>query len=279
MFGAGLLAGCRTAPGGAGGVVTGGTVEAATDALLRDAGTCRPSVQLAQGPYWFDVDRLRSDLRETRRGTTLRLALRVVDGAGCGRAPVRDAVVEIWHCDAAGRYSGFDGPDRTAPANPPLGWPNTRGAERPAADPTGDPMGYDTRTSDGSYSVGDAEAQPADDGTYLRGAQPTGADGVARFTTIYPGWYVGRAPHVHVKVYLRRRTVLCTQLFFDDATNDEAHRTPPYRPGAPRNRSDLFFQDSLLLAVRRFGDAYLGAITLGVDLLDVPPGAPGTLGG
>ncbi len=260
-------------------MVTGGTVEAATEALLRDAGTCRPSPQLAQGPYWFDVDRLRGDLRENRRGTTLRLALRVVDGAGCGRAPVRDATVEVWHCDASGRYSGFEGPERTAPANPPPGWPNTRGAERPAADPTGDPMGYDTRTSDGSYSSGDAETQPSDDATYLRGAQVTGADGIVRFTTIYPGWYTGRAPHVHAKVYLRRGTALSTQLFFDDATSAEVYRTPPYRPGAPRTRTDPFFRDSLLLSVRPLGDAYLAATNLGVDLLDVPPGAPGTLGG
>ncbi|MFG1924252.1 protocatechuate dioxygenase [Cryptosporangium sp. NPDC048952] len=274
-----LLAACRTAPGGAGGEITGETVHAATLALLQGAATCRPSRQLAQGPYWFDVDRLRSDIRETRRGTTLQLAIRVVDGAGCGRAPLPDVVVEIWHCDATGRYSGFEGPDRTAPADPPPGWPNTRGVELPAADPTGDPMGYDVRTSNGSYSRGDAEAQPGDDGTYLRGAQVTGANGIARFTTIYPGWYVGRAPHVHVKVYARRTTVLSTQLFLDDTVNDQVYRAAPYRARPPRNRADAFYDPSLRLTVRRYGDAYLGAVNLGVDLLGVPPGAVGTLGG
>src|SRR4051794_12138586 len=36
---------------------------------------------------------------------------------------------------------------------------------------------------------------------YLRGHQKTNANGVARFDTIYPGWYSGRAPHVHLKVH------------------------------------------------------------------------------
>lgn len=272
-----LVAAC-SAPGrgGGGGLPTAeGTVETAALALLRETPVCRPSRQLAQGPYWFDVDRLRSDVRETRRGTTLQLAIRIVDGAGCGQRPVPDAAVEIWHCDAAGRYSGFEAPDRAVPADAPPGWPNTRGVELPAADPTGDPMGYDVRTSDGTYSRGDAEAQPGDDGTYLRGAQVTGANGVVRFTTIYPGWYAGRAPHVHVKAYLRRTTVLSTQLFLDDAVSDVVYRTAPYRPLPLRTPEDGFFDPSLRLALRPFGGAYLGAANLGVDLLDVPPGAAG----
>jgi protocatechuate 3,4-dioxygenase beta subunit len=38
------------------------------------------------------------------------------------------------------------------------------------------------------------------DQTFLRGVQPTNAKGVATFQTIYPGWYMGRAVHIHVKV-------------------------------------------------------------------------------
>ncbi|SHM56510.1 hypothetical protein [Cryptosporangium aurantiacum] len=257
----------------------GGPVDAATLALLRTARTCRPSRQLTQGPYWFDVDRLRSDIRENRPGTTLQLALRVVDGAGCQSRPVPDAVVEVWHCDATGRYSGFDVPARPAPPNPPPGWPNRLGAELPAGDPTADPMGYATRTSDGSYSSGDAEAQPGDETTYLRGAQVADRAGVVRFTTIYPGWYVGRAPHLHTKVYLDRRTVLSTQLFLDDAVSDRVYAAPPYRRRDARNvrnATDALFDASGLLTLRRFGDAYLGAVNLGVDLLDVPPGASGS---
>ncbi|GAA3385350.1 dioxygenase family protein [Cryptosporangium minutisporangium] len=273
-------------------------VEAATLALLGAARTCRPSRQLAQGPYWFDVDRLRSDIRESRQGTTLQLALRVVDGAGCGARPVPGAVVEVWNCDATGRYSGFEGagrsvegqtrpgrpapPTRPAPPGPPLGWPNPLGVELPAGDPTADPMGYANRTSDGSYSRGDAEAQPGDESTYLRGAQIADRSGVVRFTTIYPGWYVGRAPHLHAKVYRDRRTVLSTQLFLDDAVSDRVYAAAPYRPRdarSTRNASDALFEQSTLLTLARYGDAYLGAINLAVDLLDVPPGAAGPASG
>ncbi|WP_205752760.1 hypothetical protein [Cryptosporangium phraense] len=251
------------------------SIDAAALALLGESRVCRPTVQAAQGPYWFDVDRLRTDLRENRPGTPLRLVFRVVDGAGCTDRPVPDAVVEVWHCDAAGRYSGFETPGGVAVPAPPPGWPNDLGPEPPAADPTGDPMGYATRTSDGSYSRGDAEAQPTDDGTFLRGAQIADAQGVVRFATIYPGWYVGRAPHVHVKVHLDRRTVLATQVFLDDAASARIYASAPYRPGALRNADDEQFDASAQLTVRTFGDAQIAAITLGVDLLRVPAAAGG----
>src|SRR6478672_11004821 len=38
--------------------------------------------------------------------------------------------------------------------------------------------------------------------TFMRGIQRTGANGVATFTTVYPGWYQGRAVHIHVKVHV-----------------------------------------------------------------------------
>ena len=83
-------------------------------------------------------------------------------------------------------------------------------------------------TSNGSYSVGDQEAQPQDDGTYLRGAQPTDRDGIARFTTIYPGWYQGRTVHIHVKAHIDKKTVLTTQLFFDEKVNAAVFTSSPY---------------------------------------------------
>lgn len=56
--------------------------------------------------------------------------------------------------------------------------------------------------------------------TFLRGTQDTGEDGVARFRTIFPGWYRGRTTHVHYKVFLEDRTVLTSQIFFDDDRAD-----------------------------------------------------------
>lgn len=57
------------------------------------------------GPYFIDVGLARGDVREDRTGTRLRLVLQLVDTDGC--TPIRDAVVNIWHADASGIYSGF----------------------------------------------------------------------------------------------------------------------------------------------------------------------------
>jgi protocatechuate 3,4-dioxygenase beta subunit len=51
---------------------------------------------------------------------------------------------------------------------------------------------------DGSYSMYDGDAV---DENYLRGVQETDSDGWLSFTTIFPGCYAGRWPHVHFEVY------------------------------------------------------------------------------
>src|SRR5437868_1621090 len=53
--------------------------------------------------------------------------------------------------------------------------------------------------------------------TFLRGIQKTDKNGLAMFTTIYPGWYQGRAVHIHVKVHVGGSVVHTGQLFFSDA--------------------------------------------------------------
>lgn len=55
--------------------------------------------------------------------------------------------------------------------------------------------------------------------TFLRGTQTTDQTGAVSFQTIFPGWYPGRATHVHYKVFLNETTVLTSQLFFDEAVN------------------------------------------------------------
>ena len=67
---------------------------------------------------------------------------------------------------------------------------------------------------------------------FLRGYQLSDASGLVRFQTIYPGWYTGRAVHVHFKVRTSpagsRGLELTSQLYFDEAITDAVHGQPPY---------------------------------------------------
>lgn len=76
------------------------------DELFAGAATCTLTPEETEGPYYFDVDAVRSDIREDRDGTDLLVAIRVQDADAC--TPIANAVVDIWHCDAAGIYSGFE---------------------------------------------------------------------------------------------------------------------------------------------------------------------------
>ena len=72
---------------------------------------------------------------------------------------------------------------------------------------------------------------PNDEGArqaaFLRGRQITHADGQAHFLTVYPGWYSGRAVHVHVRILIGGRELLITQLLFDDALSDLVYKAHP----------------------------------------------------
>lgn len=245
--------------------------------LLDGARSCQMTSEETQGPYWFDVDSIRSDVREGHPGSRLDLALRVQDVSGCSAGgtaqPVPDAVVEIWHCDAGGVYSGFEssspgggqgGPSDGGPGGPAPGGGPGSGGPGGGGDPTGG-----GNLSDGSYSEGDSQASPGDDGTFLRGAQVAGGDGIVRFTTIYPGWYRGRPVHIHLSVHLDRSTVLTSQLYFDESLNAAVFATSPYGEHTGRdtfNDGDGIFDESGMLTTRATDDGHLAVINLGVDV-------------
>jgi protocatechuate 3,4-dioxygenase beta subunit len=195
----------------------------ATAELFEDAGSCTVTPELTEGPYYFDVDSIRSDITEDREGTPLRLALRVRDASTC--EALENAVVDVWHCDAGGLYSGFE-----------------------------------------SASMGGGGAR--DEETYLRGAQATNEDGIVQFRTVYPGWYRGRAVHIHLKVHLDRTTVLTSQLFFDEDFTDTIHARAPYRDAGTRdvrNETDGIFSPELVLTLSEEGDGVLGVLNLDVQ--------------
>lgn len=84
--------------------------------------------------------------------------------------------------------------------------------------------------------------------TYLRGIQTTNANGEVTFTTIYPGWYQGRATHIHAEVTMGGRSVKVTQIAFPESINNTVHAQGVYgsRGSNPTtNLQDGIFADSL----------------------------------
>jgi protocatechuate 3,4-dioxygenase beta subunit len=106
--------------------------------------------------------------------------------------------------------------------------------------------------------------------TFLRGVQRTDAKGIARFDTVYPGWYQGRTVHIHVMVHVSGDVVHTGQLFFDDALTDAVFTRKPYSTRSARdvrNADDGIYGNGgsrSLLRMRRQGTGYLGTISMGV---------------
>jgi protocatechuate 3,4-dioxygenase beta subunit len=225
-----------TAAARAVGATGGGTRTAAAVA-------CTLTPEATEGPYYLDLERVRRRITEGKAGLPLRLRIGVADTDGC--APLANAAVDVWHCDAQGVYSGVQG----------------------------------------------------NSGTFLRGVQLTDANGVAVFDTIYPGWYQGRATHIHLKVHVGGGVSGATysgghvahtgQLFFPETLNDQVYRLNPYRRHTGNRTRDA--QDSIyasaggssavprLTRVNRaaLAKGLVGAITLGVD----PGATPAAVGG
>ena len=107
--------------------------------------------------------------------------------------------------------------------------------------------------------------------TFLRGVQRTDARGLARFRTIYPGWYPGRTVHIHVKVHLGGNVVHTGQLYFPDALTNAVYRRKPYsrRPHRDtRNATDAVYRNGgtrSMLSVRKRGSGYVASITMAVE--------------
>lgn len=105
--------------------------------------------------------------------------------------------------------------------------------------------------------------------TYCRGTQRTGTDGVATFTSIYPGWYQGRTTHIHVKVHTGGTVVHTGQLFFEDALNRSVHAQAPYKGGNEMtNEQDRIYLEggsASTVAVTQSGRGFEASIVLGVQ--------------
>jgi len=217
--------------GGLGGLALGGADSASDEAY---AASCVLTPELTEGPYYLDLRRIRSNITEGRPGLRLDLRIRVVNASTC--KPIEDVAVDIWHCDALGKYSGI--------------------------------------SSEGTTGK-----------TYLRGIQVTDAKGLAKIRTIYPGWYQGRATHIHVMAYGGGKVgstysggteAHTGQLFFKDATTDKVAKLSPYSSRAiarVRNSADDIYRQggsgqvvSLKLRGSSLRSGFTATITMGIDV-------------
>ena len=187
-----------------------------------------------EGPYFVDEKRNRSDIRidpsdkSVKTGVPLRLEFQVSRIAGDACAPLSGAMVDVWHCDAAGVYS-------------------------------------DVR--DGRF---DSRGKK-----FLRGYQQTNATGNAEFLTIYPGWYEGRAVHIHFKIrdaaQGTRAQEFTSQLYFDESVSDRIFQQPPYNSKRGRrvmNDSDFLFRrggKELLVTPVKNSDGYTTKFDIGLQ--------------
>jgi protocatechuate 3,4-dioxygenase beta subunit len=109
--------------------------------------------------------------------------------------------------------------------------------------------------------------------TFMRGIQKTDATGLARFRSVWPGWYQGRTVHIHVKVHVGGNVVHTGQLFFPAAVTNAVYKKAPYRRHGARpdtlNASDAIFRNGGnrgMLNLTRNGAGYVGAVAMGVQV-------------
>jgi protocatechuate 3,4-dioxygenase beta subunit len=187
-----------------------------------------------EGPYFVDEKLNRADIRsdpgtgKVSTGAPLDLEIRVYRVVNGACTPYKDAMVDIWQCDAMGLYS-------------------------------------DVRDMNGLFNTAGQK--------FLRGYQITDAAGVAKFSTVYPGWYQGRTVHIHFKVRSStgaRASEFTSQLYFDDATSDKIFTKAPYSAktgNRTRNERDGIFGQGgrqLMLNVSERGAAYHAAFDIGL---------------
>ena len=109
--------------------------------------------------------------------------------------------------------------------------------------------------------------------TFLRGIQTTNGNGDVTFTTIYPGWYQGRATHIHVEVTMAGRSVKVTQIAFPESINNAVHASGTYASRGTNpmsNLSDGIFSDSLsseiVTPTGSVGAGYAATFQVGVSV-------------
>jgi protocatechuate 3,4-dioxygenase beta subunit len=265
-----------------------------------DSPTCTLTGEQEEGPYYVPDEKLRQDITEGKPGVPLQLRVALVDSRTC--RPLANAALDIWHCDALGVYSGFTGESPDGGPGGGRGPGRGRGAGPGGPPPDFDPDGFGPPPP-GAFGPGGPGgpggrgrgSRQIDPTRFLRGVQITNKDGLAQFTTVYPGWYSGRAIHIHLKAHLvgvsaagdpysSGHVAHTGQLFFPEDLTERIAKLEPYskRLGVHRTTQaeDHVFTEQhgsgVMLAMERIGkrsdtDGFVATIRLAVDAAATPP--------
>jgi protocatechuate 3,4-dioxygenase beta subunit len=184
------------------------------------ATTCLLTPEVTEGPYWVENSLTRRDVRAGKAGLPLVLRFTILNAKTC--RIIKNADVEIWHCDALGNYSAVNGA-------------TTR---------------------------------------FLRGHQKSNVNGKAEFLTIFPGWYRGRTPHIHMKVHVGGNEVHTGQIFFNEKIAAAVYEHAPYASrgtyDTPHAADNIYEQaggsSAQVKLARRTGGVkgYVGTIAIGI---------------
>ncbi|ORY90130.1 Intradiol ring-cleavage dioxygenase [Leucosporidium creatinivorum] len=232
--------------------------------------SCTLTPQVTQGPYYHEAGHpIRQNMAEDQLGLLFYMDVGIIDVNTC--EPVEGVLVDLWHANTTGHYAGHADPD------PDLYW------EGPA--PYGVRKGLLTKFPRWNTFE-----------TWLRGAWPTNKNGVAQFTSIFPGYYTGRATHVHIKVHTKWEPyqngtfktggiVHTGQFFVEDHINEVIDKIHPYTENPIKNKwgRTRNWDDSLKIYQESHQNGYFptfeltklggniqsglyGQITVGVDM-------------
>jgi len=109
--------------------------------------------------------------------------------------------------------------------------------------------------------------------TFLRGVQTTDSAGAVSFTTIYPGWYNGRATHIHVEVYVNAQRVKVTQIAFPENISAQVYSQGAYASkgqNTTTNARDGVFSDGvddeLATVTGSAGSGLTASLTIGISV-------------
>ena len=229
-------------------------------AATAQASAAKLTPELTEGPYWVNTWLHRSNVLANshggghQQGVPLRLYINVFEATT--KEPMNGLAVDIWHANAHGLYS----------------------------DESAQQAGGGTGSSSGD-TLSD---------NWLRGYQITGKDrglrnkpvhGQVSFQTIWPGWYTGRAIHIHVRVrklHSSGATIAgyTTQIFFSDASNTHVLTgAAPYNTRSPQtdpttNENDTVitstdFTTNIVSVKGGIGSGYVGVFNIAADTAEV----------